>query len=121
MDVSCSKQIPIPFKLYAGTECLLKGTYIKGGKNKTLYQKHIPNLQEQNWFALITDLLYKLKFLQANAVLINLKNGFLDNKNKLMKQLLIIFKKLKMTTENEKNYQESQDCWFSMKNQIQTK
>ena len=44
MDVSCSKQIPIPFKLYAGTECLLKGTYIKGGKNKTLYQKHIPNL-----------------------------------------------------------------------------
>ena len=29
-----------------------------------------------------------------------------------MKQLLIIFKKLKMTTENEKNYQESQDCWI---------
>ena len=79
MDVSCSKQIPIPFKLYAGTECLLKGTFIKGGKNKTLYQKHILN-------------------------------------SKLMKQLLIIFKKLKMTTENEKNYQESQDCWFSMKN-----
>ena len=33
----------LPFKIDAGTECLLKGTFIKGGKNKTLYQKHILN------------------------------------------------------------------------------
>ena len=33
------KQIPIPFQIYADTECLLKRTGIKEGK----YQKHIPN------------------------------------------------------------------------------
>ena len=43
MDISCSKQIPVPSKICTGTGCLLKRTYIKGGKHTTLYQKHIPN------------------------------------------------------------------------------
>ena len=37
------KQIPIPFKISADTECLLKRIDIKGGKHTTLYQKQIPN------------------------------------------------------------------------------
>ena len=37
------KQIPIPFKIYADTECLLKRIDIKEGKYTKLYQKHIPN------------------------------------------------------------------------------
>ena len=36
------KQIPIPFKIYADTECLLKRINIVGKYTK-LYQKHIPN------------------------------------------------------------------------------
>ena len=37
------KQIPIPFQIYADTECLLKRTGIKEDKYAKLYQKHIPN------------------------------------------------------------------------------
>ena len=37
------KQIPIPFKIYADTECLLKRINIDEGKCTKLYQKHIPN------------------------------------------------------------------------------
>ena len=37
------KQIPIPFKIYADTECLLKRINISEGKYTKLYQKHIPN------------------------------------------------------------------------------
>ena len=37
------KQLPIPFKTYADSECLLKKTNIRSGKHTKLYQKHIPN------------------------------------------------------------------------------
>ena len=37
------KQIPIPFKIYADTECLLKRIDISVGKYTKLYQEHIPN------------------------------------------------------------------------------
>ena len=37
------KQIPIPFKIYADTECLLKRIDIKQGKYTKLYQGHTPN------------------------------------------------------------------------------
>ena len=37
------KQLPIPFKIYAYSECLLKRTNIESGKHTKLYQKHIPN------------------------------------------------------------------------------
>ena len=37
------KQIPIPFKIYADTECFLKRIIIDEGKYTKLYQKHIPN------------------------------------------------------------------------------
>ena len=37
------KQIPIPFKIYADTECLLKRIDIPLGKHTKLYQKNIPD------------------------------------------------------------------------------
>ena len=37
------KQIPIPFKIYADTEFLLKRININESKYTKLYQKHIPN------------------------------------------------------------------------------
>ena len=37
------KQIPIPFKIYADTECLLKIINIDEGKYTKLCQQHIPN------------------------------------------------------------------------------
>ena len=38
-----NKQIPIAFKIYADTECLLKRINIEEGKHTKLYQKYIPN------------------------------------------------------------------------------
>ena len=38
-----NKQIPIPFKIYADSECLLKRININKGGYTKLYQKHIPN------------------------------------------------------------------------------
>ena len=107
----------LPFKIYAGTECLLKGTFIKGGKNKTLYQKHILNsigaklVCIDNRFTLPTII-----FEGENCI--NKFIKWIFRQKEQINQIITnhFNKKLKMTTENEKNYQESQDCWFSMKN-----
>ena len=37
------KQIPIPFKIYADTECFLKRTNSYEGEHTKKYQEHIPN------------------------------------------------------------------------------
>ena len=74
------KQIPIPFKIYADTECLLKRIDIKEGKYTKLYQKHIPNSIGAKLVCTDIDLLYQLKFLQVINALMILLNGFLHNK-----------------------------------------
>ena len=38
-----NKQIPIPFKIYADTECFLKRTKLEEGEHTTKYQEHQPN------------------------------------------------------------------------------
>ena len=38
-----NKQIPIPFKIYADSECLFKRIKVNKGGYTKLYQKHIPN------------------------------------------------------------------------------
>ena len=37
------KKIPIPFKIYADTECFLKRTKLEEGEHTTKYQEHQPN------------------------------------------------------------------------------
>ena len=41
--VNHNKQIPIPFKIYADTECFLKRTNSYEGEHTIKYQEHIPN------------------------------------------------------------------------------
>ena len=77
------KQIPIPFKSYADTECLLE-RMINVNTHHYIKSIHLI-LQEQNWFALIANLLYQLKFLQEIIASIILLNAFLINKKELMK------------------------------------
>ena len=102
------KQRPIPFKIYADTECLLKRIKIEEGKYTKLYQKLIPNsvgaklICIDNRFTLPTKI-----FIGKNCI----------NKSifRQQKQIIEIItnhsnKKLKMTIEDEKNYQDSQDC-----------
>ena len=102
------KQIPISSKIYADTECFLKRTNIDEGKYTKLYQKHIPNsigaklVCIDNRFTLPTIIFegkncinYFIKWIFAQQERINqiINNNF--------------NKKLKMTIENENNYQNS--------------
>ena len=66
-------------------EYFLKRINIDEGKYTKLYQKHIPNSMEQNYFALMIDLLYELKYVQVIIALINLLNGSLCNMKKIIK------------------------------------
>ena len=79
------KQIPIPFKIYADTECLLKRIDIDEGKYTKLYQKHIPNSLGAKLVCIDNKSTLQLSFLQVKVVLINLLNGFLHNKKELIK------------------------------------
>ena len=102
------KQIPIPFKIYADTECLLKIIDIKEGKYTKLYQKHTPNsigatlVCIDNRFTLTTKI-----FTGNNGVNNFIKWVFIQQKR--INQIIDnhFNKKLKMTTENENNYRNS--------------
>ena len=105
------KQIPIPFKIYADTECLLKRINISEGKYTKFYQKHIPNsigaklVCIDNRFTLPTII-----FEGKNCI-----NEFIKwifEQQKYCNQIITNYfnRKLKVTKENENNYQNSQDC-----------
>ena len=105
------KQTPIPFQVYPDAECFLKRIKIDEGKYTKMYQKHIRN--------------------SLGAKLVCIDNRFtlpsiiFEGKNCINKFIKWIFtqeeqinqivnehfnKKLKMTIEDENNYQKSQDC-----------
>ena len=99
-----NKQIPIPFKIYADSECLLKRNINKGGYTK-LYQKHIPNFIVaklvciDNNFSLPTKI-----FTGSNSI-----KGFIEwifEQKKYCNQIINkhFNKKLKMRLEDEDNY-----------------
>ena len=107
------KQISIPFKIYADTECLLKRIDIKEGKYTKLYQKHIPNSTGaklvciDNRFTLPTKI-----FTGSNSIKEFIEWVFEQKKycNQIINKHFN--KKLKMTIEDEENYQNSQNCWI---------
>ena len=107
------KLIPIPFKIYADSECFLKKTNIDLSEHTKLYQKHIANSMGaklvciDNRFTLPTKI-----FTGSNCI-----NEFLKwifEQEKQTNEIIIkhFNKKLKMTTEDEENYQNSNDCWI---------
>ena len=106
------KLIPIPFKIYADSECFLKKTNIDLSEHIKLYQKHIANSMGaklvciDNRFTLPTKI-----FTGSNCINEFLKRVFEQEKqtNEIINKLFN--KKLKMTTEDEEHYQNSNDCW----------
>ena len=107
------KQIPISFKIYADTECLLKRIDIPLDKYTKLYQEHIPNslcaklVSIDNRFTL-PSIIFEGK---------NCINKFIKwifQQQKYCNQIITNYfkKKLKITIENENNYQNSEDCWI---------
>ena len=103
------KQIPIPFKIYADSECLLKRINVNKGGYTKLYQKHIPNSIAcvDDRFTLPTKI-----FTGSNCIKEFIEWVFEQKKycNQIINKHFN--KKLKMTIEDENNYQNSQDCWI---------
>ena len=115
-------QVPIPFKIYADTECLLKRIDIKEGKYTKLYQEHIPNsicaklVCIDNRFTLPTII-----FEGKNCI--NKFIKWIFEQQKYCNQIITnhFNKKLKMTTENENNYRNSEICWICSQKIIKDK
>ena len=107
------KQIIITIKIYADSECLLKRINIyKGGYTK-LYQKHIPNSVGAKLVCINNNFTLPTKiFIASNSIKEFIESIFEQQKycNKIINKHFN--KKLKMTTQDENNYQNSQDCWI---------
>ena len=107
------KQIPIPFKIYADTECFVKEIDKPISKHTKLYQKHTPNsigaklICIDNEFTLPTKIFFGdsciNKFIRWIFIQRKRINQIIDND---------LNKKLKMTIEDEEAYQSSNDCWI---------
>ena len=108
-----NKEIPIPFKIYADSECFLKRINIRKGGYTKLYQKHIPIsigaklVCIDNKFTLPTK-----TFTGSNSIKQFIEWVFEQKKycNQIINKHFN--KKLKMTIENEDDYQNSKDFWI---------
>ena len=116
------KQIPIPFKVYADTECFLKRINIDEGKCTKLDQKHIRNslgaklVCIDNRFTLPTIIFEGKSCINKFIKWIFTQQGQI---NQIINEHFN--KKLKMIIEDENNYQKLQDCWICNEKLDQTK
>ena len=107
------KQIPIPFKIYADTECLLKRINISEGKYTKLYQKHIPNSIGAKLVCIDNRFTLPTKIFAGNNCVNNFIKWIFEQQKQINEIITDHFnKKLKITIEDENNYQNSQDCWI---------
>ena len=101
------------YKIYADTECFLKRVNIDEGKYTKLYQKHTPNSIGAK-LVCIDDrfTLDTIIFEGKNCINKFIKWSFTQQVriNQIINKHFN--KKLKMTIEDENNYQNSQDCWI---------
>ena len=107
------KQILIPFKIYADSGCFNKRVNINTSGYTKLYQKHVPNsiraklVCNDDRFTLPTKIFTGsnsiIEFIQWVFEHQNYCNQIIDNH---------FNKKLKMSTEDEENYQNSECCWI---------
>ena len=74
------KLIPIPFKIYADSECSLKRVNINTGGYTKLYQKHVPSSIGAKLVCIDDRFTLQTKILLVVIVLKKLLNGFLNNK-----------------------------------------
>ena len=75
-----NKQIPIPFKIYADSECLLRRININKGGYTKLYQKHVPNSIGAKLVCIDNKFTLPTKILLVVIVLKNLLNGLFIKK-----------------------------------------
>ena len=116
------KQMPIPFTIYADTECLLKRIDIKEGKYTKLYRKHIPNSIGAKLVCIDDRFTLPTKIFTVNNC-INYFIKWVFEQQKCCNQITDnhFNKKLKMTSENENNYRNSEICWICSQKIIKDK
>ena len=107
------KEIPIPFKIYADTECLFKRINISEGKYTKLYQKHIPNSIGAKLVCIDNRFTLPTIIFEGKNCINNFIKWIFTQQERINQIINNHFnKKLKMTIEDENNYQNSQDCWI---------
>ena len=111
-----NKQIPILFKIYTDTECFLKRTKIKESEHKIKYQERYPNSIGAK-LVCIDDRFTLQTIIFKGKDCINKSITWVLDKQKWTKQITqkYIHKKLIMTNEDEKIYNNSQICWICKK------
>ena len=108
-----NKQIPIPFKIYADTECFLKRTKLKEGEHTTKYQEHQPNSIGAK-LVCIDDRFTLLSIIFKGKDCINKFITWALDKQKWTQQITKQYfnKRLIMTSEDEEIYNNSHICWI---------
>ena len=108
-----NKQIPILFKIYADTECLLKRTKIKVGEHTIKYQKHIPNSIGAK-LVCINDRFTLPSIIFKGKDYINKVITWVLDKQKWTKQITKQYfkKRLRLTNEDEEVYNNPHICWI---------
>ena len=100
------KQIPIPFKIYADTECLLKRINISEGKYTKFYQKHIPNSIGAKLVCIDDRFTLPTNIFEGKNFINNFIKWIFKQQQRINQIINNHFdKKLKMTIEDENNYQ----------------
>ena len=107
------KQVPIPFKIYADTECFLKRTNSYEGEHTIKYQEHIPNSIGAK-LVCIDDRFTLPSIIFKGKDCINKFITWVLDKQKWTQQITKKYfnKRLIMTNEDEEIYNNSHICWI---------
>ena len=105
------RQVPIPFKIYADTECFLKRTNSYKGEYTIKYQEHFPNSIGAK-LVCIDDRFILLSIIFKGKDCINKFITWVLDKQKWTKQITKQYfnKRLIMTNEDEEIYNNSNIC-----------
>ena len=107
------KQIRIPFKVYAETECFIKRVNINKVGCTKLYQKHVPNSIGAKLLSIDDRFTLATKIFTGSSCGKEFPQWVFEQQKYCNKIINEHFnKKLKMSTENEENYQNLQNCMF---------
>ena len=108
-----ANQIQVPFKIYAGTECLLKRVNINKGKYTKLYQKHIPNSIGAK-LVCVDSTFFLDTIIYTGKDCINKFIKWIFKMKGYCNQLINNYfnEKLQMSLDDEERYQNSQICWI---------
>ena len=87
------KKIPIPFKIYADSECMLKRVNIKKRGYSKLYQKHIPNSIGAKLVCIDNRYTLPTKIFTGINCINEFIKSFFNNKNIIIKELTNILTK----------------------------